>query len=117
MENVPKVLIIVDSRSACLFMASALEKTGFQVITALNGQEGLTKAFQERPNCLILDVILPGINGFDLCRRLRAMDPQHHMPIILISSKNTPLDQRWGLRQGADRYLSKPFTEETLVEL
>jgi CheY-like chemotaxis protein len=117
MENVPKVLIIEDSTSASLFMASALEKTGFQVITAPNGQEGLTKALQERPNCLILDVILPGINGFELCRRLRAMDPQHEMPIILISSKNTPLDQRWGLRQGADRYLSKPFTEEILVEL
>ena len=116
MENVPKVLIIDDSTSACLFMASALEKTGFQVITAPNGQEGLTKAFQERPHCLILDVILPGINGFELCRRLRAMDPQHHVPIILISSKNTPLDQRWGIRQGADRYLSKPFTEEALVQ-
>jgi DNA-binding response OmpR family regulator len=117
MEKVPKVLIIDDSTSACLFMASALEKTGFQVITAPNGQEGLTKAFQERPNCLILDVILPGINGFELCRRLRAMDPQHHIPIILISSKNTPLDQRWGLRQGADRYLSKPFTQEALVQV
>jgi CheY-like chemotaxis protein len=116
MRNATTVLIIDDSLSACLFMASALEKTGFQVITAPNGQEGLTKVFRERPNCLILDVILPGINGFELCRRLRAMDPQHHIPIILISSKNTPLDQRWGLRQGADRYLSKPFTEEALVQ-
>lgn len=115
-DNVPKVLIIDDSTSACLFMASALEKTGFRVITAPNGQEGLTKVFQERPNCLILDVILPGVNGFELCRRLRAMDPQHRVPIILISSKNTPLDHRWGLRQGADRYLSKPFTEEALVQ-
>lgn len=117
MEIVPKVLIIDDSTSACLFMASALEKTGFQVITAPNAQEGLIKAFQERPHCLILDVLLPGINGFELCRRLRAMDPQHHMPIILISSKNTPLDYRWGLRQGADRYLSKPFTQEAIVQL
>ncbi len=117
MEIVPKVLIIDDSTSACLFMASALEKTGFQVITAPNAQEGLIKAFQERPHCLILDVLLPGINGFELCRRLRVMDPQHHMPIILISSKNTPLDQRWGLRQGADRYLSKPFTQEALIQL
>jgi CheY-like chemotaxis protein len=117
MKNVPKVLIIDDSVSACLFMANALEKIGYQVITATNGHEGLTTALQEHPHCLILDVLLPGISGFEVCRRLRAMDPQHRVPIILVSSKNTPMDHRWGLRQGADRYLPKPFTEEMLLQL
>jgi len=117
MRNVPKVLVIDDSETACLFMACALEKAGYQVLTAADGREGLTKALQERPQCLILDVILPEVNGFEVCRRLRVMDPQRRLAIILVSTKSTSLDQAWGLRQGADRYLPKPFTEGTLVQL
>ncbi len=117
MRNATTVLIIDDSLSACLFMANTLEKVGYRVITATDGREGVTKAIQERPHCVILDVILPGISGFEVCRRLRARDPDHRLPIILVSTKNTPVDQNWGLRQGADRYLPKPFTEEALVQL
>ena len=116
MENATTVLIIDDSLSACQFMASILEKEGYRVITATDGHEGIMKALQERPHCVILDVILPGISGFEVCRRLRAHDHDHHLPIILVSTKNTPVDQRWGLRQGADRYLPKPFTAEVLVQ-
>jgi len=112
----PKILIVDDSISTCLFMAQALEKAGYQVITASNGQEGWTKALQERPHCLVLDVVLPGISGFSLCRQLRAIDPQRSLSIIMVSTKNTVLDSTWGLRQGADRYLPKPFSEETLVQ-
>jgi DNA-binding response OmpR family regulator len=97
-------------------MTRALENAGYEVITATNGQEGLQKALSERPQCIILDVVLPGISGFGLCRQLRAMDPQRHVSIIMVSTKNTPLDQSWGLRQGADCYLPKPFSDETLVQ-
>jgi len=114
---VPKVLVIDDSATVCLFMASALEKAGYQVIIATDGREGLTKALQERPDCLVLDVVLPGVSGFDVCRQLRARDPLRRLPIIMVSVKDTPLDQNWGLGQGADRYLPKPFSEETLVQL
>ena len=112
----PKVLIVDDSITTCLFMARALEKAGYRVITAANGNEGWTKAMQERPHCLVLDVVLPGMSGFSLCRQLRAIDPQRSLSIIMVSTKNTPLDSSWGLRQGADRYLPKPFSEETLVQ-
>src|SRR5207247_5398045 len=117
MRNATTVLIIDDSVSACLFMAQTLEKVGYRVITAADGQEGVRMALQERPHCVILDVILPGISGFDVCRRLRAWDPDHRLPIILVGTNTTPVDQSWGLRQGADRYLPKPFTEEALVQL
>ncbi len=117
MGTVPKVLIIDDSASTSLFMARALEKVGYQVITAADGREGLVKVLHEQPDCLILDVLLPGANGFEVCRHLRARDPHHHLPIILVSTKNTPVDHNWGLRQGADRYLGKPFTEEMLVQM
>ena len=116
MVTPPKVLVIDDSATSSLFMSQALRKAGYKVITAVNGNEGLTKALSERPNCLILDVVLPGVSGFGVCRQLRSIDPQRHLSIIMVSSKNTQLDQAWGLRQGADRYLAKPFTEEILLQ-
>jgi DNA-binding response OmpR family regulator len=112
----PKVLVIDDSATSSLFITRALRKAGYQVITAVNGNEGLSKALHERPHCLILDVVLPGVSGFGVCRQLRAIDPQRNLSIIMVSSKNTRMDQRWGLRQGADRYLPKPFTEEILLQ-
>ena len=118
MINGFKVLIIDDSYASCLFMASALENAGYQVITASDGPQGWLKALQERPHCVILDVVLPGgVDGFRLCRLLRAQDPQRRLPIIMVSVKNTSMDKAWGLRQGADRYLSKPFSEESFVQL
>ncbi len=116
MPNSAKVLVIDDSTTLCLIMARALEKAGYQVTTASNGKEGLTKALQELPHCVIIDVVLPGISGFGLCRQLRALDPQRNLSIIMVSTKNTSLDFSWGLRQGADRYLSKPFSDAVLVQ-
>lgn len=116
MPNAAKVLVIDDSATICLIMARALRKAGYQVITASNGNDGLTKALQERPHCVVLDVVLPGISGYGLCRQLRALDPKHNLSIIMVSTKNTRLDRSWGLRQGADRYLAKPFSEEMLVQ-
>ena len=116
MVTPPKVLVIEDSATSSLFIAHALRKAGYKVITAADGNEGLTKALNERPHCLILDVVLPGVSGFGVCRQLRAVDPERNLSIIMVSSKNTQLDQIWGLRQGADRYLAKPFTEEILLQ-
>jgi chemotaxis family two-component system response regulator PixH len=115
MVNAPKVLIVEDSPTSSQFMSQTLRKAGYQVITAADGNEGFQKALAERPQCLLLDVVLPGMSGFGVCRKLRAMDPQRSLSIIMVSSKNTELDQNWGLRQGADRYLPKPFSEEDLV--
>ena len=116
MVNTHTVLVIDDSITFCEFIAQALEKVGYRVIAAADGHKGLIKVLQEHPVCVILDVILPGLSGFEVCRQLRARDPQHSLPIIMISSKNTPLNQMWGLRQGANRYLPKPFTQEVLVQ-
>ncbi len=115
MLNAAKVLVIDDSATLCLIMARALKKAGYQVITASNGNDGLIKALQARPHCVIIDVVLPGISGFGLCRQLRSLDPQRNLSIIMVSTKNTNLDHSWGLRQGADRYLPKPFSDEMLV--
>ncbi len=117
MFSATKILIVDDSPTLCLLMTRALQRAGYEVVIASNGHEGLQKALHEHPHCVILDVVLPGLSGFGLCRQLRAMDPQRRIPIIMVSTKNTPLDRSWGLRQGADRYLPKPFTDDALVRL
>jgi DNA-binding response OmpR family regulator len=111
----PRVLVVDDSASTCLMIASALQQKGYDVDIALKGQDGLAKALTFHPHCLILDVLLPDINGYMVCRHVcQRLQQQPH--IILISAKDEPLDQYYGLRQGADRYLPKPFTEETLLQ-
>jgi DNA-binding response OmpR family regulator len=117
MVNVPKVLVVDDSATSSLFISQALRNAGYQVVTAANGREGIHKAVQERPHCLILDVVLPEMSGFGVCRQLRALDPERNLSIIMVSSKNTPMDRHWGLRQGADRYLPKPFSADVLLHM
>ena len=117
MISAPKILIVDDSNAACLFMTAALQKAGYDVQAVYDGNAALTQVLKQPPHCLVLDILLPGLNGYVICRRVREMDPQHKMPIILISTKSSPLDQNYGLGLGADRYLPKPFAAETLVQL
>lgn len=111
----PKVLVVDDSWTDLTLIATPLRESGYDVITAVDGEEALEKVLAERPQCVLLDVILPKTNGFQLCRRLKQMEQSRDIPIILISAKNTPLDKRWGLQQGADLYITKPFSKEELL--
>jgi twitching motility two-component system response regulator PilH len=110
-----KVLVVDDSWTDLTLIATPLRESGYDVITAVDGEEALEKVLQERPQCVLLDVILPKTNGFQLCRRLKQMEQSRDIPIILISGKNTPLDKRWGLQQGADLYITKPFSKDELL--
>jgi DNA-binding response OmpR family regulator len=110
-----KVLVVDDSWTDLTLIATPLRESGYDVITAVDGDEAVEKVLHERPQLVVLDVILPRQNGFQLCRRLKQMDSARDIPIILISGKNTPLDKRWGMQQGADLYLTKPFNKEELV--
>jgi twitching motility two-component system response regulator PilH len=111
----PKVLVVDDSWTDLTLIATPLRESGFEVITAVDGDEAVEKVLQERPHLVVLDVILPKQNGFQLCRRLKQMEQSRHIPIILISGKNTPLDKRWGMQQGAEMYLTKPFNKDELI--
>ena len=111
----PKVLVVDDSWTDLSLMAGPLHQHGYNVVTAMDGEEAIEKAVYEQPNCIVLDVILPKQNGFAVCRRLKQMDVCRQIPIILISSKNTPQDRHWGMQQGADIYLTKPFKEDELL--
>lgn len=111
-----KILVVDDSWTELAMIATPLRNRGFDVVTAADGEEAFEKVFREHPQCIVLDVVLPKQNGFQLCRRLKSLEGSKHIPIILLSSKNTPLDKSWGLRQGADLYLTKPFNEDELVD-
>jgi DNA-binding response OmpR family regulator len=112
-----KVLVVDDSWTELTIISSTLQQEGFDVITAVDGEEALEKVLRENPQCVVMDVVMPRQNGFQLCRKLRHMEQGQgqHLPIIMLSSKNTALDKRWGLQQGADLYLTKPFHHEDLV--
>ena len=110
-----KVLVVDDSWTDLTLMTSPLREEGFEIITAADGDEALEKAWREQPNVILLDVVLPKQNGFQVCRRLREAEQSKHIPVILVSGKDTPMDQRWGLQQGADYYITKPFSVEELV--
>jgi len=116
MRTRPRVLVIDDSPTTCLFIAATLEQAGFDIDIALKGQEGLAKVTTFQPSCLILDVMLPDISGYAVCRNVQQGMLEQSIYIILISTKNAPLDQSYAMRQGANRYLPKPFTAEILVQ-
>ncbi len=110
-----KVLVVDDSITELAMIATPLRNSGFEVVTAVDGDEAVEKVFRERPQCIVLDVVLPKQNGFQLCRKLKNSELSRHIPIILLTSKSTPLDRSWGLRQGADMYMTKPFNVDELV--
>ena len=110
-----KILVVDDSWTELTMIATPLRNSGFEVVTAVDGDEAVEKVLKERPQCIVLDVVLPKQNGFQLCRRLKNAEISKHIPIILLTSKNTPLDKSWGLRQGADLYVTKPFNADELV--
>jgi DNA-binding response OmpR family regulator len=112
----PKVLIVDDSPASLQLMAMTLQRNGFVVLTAAQGDDVVATAVRERADLVVLDIVLPGQNGFQLCRHLKQDDRTRAIPVILVSSKNTTLDKQWGLRQGAAAYLVKPFQPEEFLD-
>jgi len=110
-----RILIIEDDPSVLRAISYMLEKEGYQVLTATNGLEGLSKAKGENPDLLILDVMLPGIDGFEICHRLRAESQIAHLPILMLSAKGQATDRSTGLQVGADEYLTKPVERSVLL--
>src|SRR5262245_20696142 len=112
----PRVLVVDDDVSSCDFISTTLQKAGYEVDIAPTGKEGIAKVIKSRPHCVILEVFLPDTNGYAVCRHVRRKFPEQKVRIILTSLKDAPLDQCYGLRQGANCYLPKPFTAETLIQ-
>jgi twitching motility two-component system response regulator PilH len=113
--TIRKVLVVDDSPTERFVMTEMLKKHGYQVITAENGEEGIDKAKKEQPDLVIMDVIMPGTNGFQATRNLKRDDGARNIHIIICTSKSQETDKIWGLRQGADNYLTKPVNENELL--
>jgi twitching motility two-component system response regulator PilH len=110
-----KVLVVDDSRTELLFLTGLLQKNGFAVKTAENADDAMRRLEEEQPDLILMDVVMPGQNGFQLTRAI-ARNPQYaSVPIILCTSKNQETDRVWGMRQGARDYIVKPVAEAELM--
>jgi twitching motility two-component system response regulator PilH len=109
------VLVVDDSPTAQRIIRLAVEAGGYRVLSASDGAEAIEVAMRELPDLVVLDIILPKKNGFQVCRHLKAFPETCGIKVVLLSSKNHEMDILWGKRQGADGYLTKPFDAEQLV--
>ena len=110
-----KVMVVDDSPTDLKLMSGPFLSEGYELITATNGEDALRKAESEHPDLIVLDVVMPKLNGFKVCRQIKSSTELKDIKIILLSGKNQESDKFWGQKQGADVYLTKPFTEEHLL--
>jgi two-component system alkaline phosphatase synthesis response regulator PhoP len=110
-----KILVIEDDPATSRLVDYSLRHEGYQVITASNGLEGVRKARSESPDLVILDVMLPGMDGFEICHRLRSEPTTAKLPILMFSAKAQEIDRDTGIKVGADDYLTKPSAPAEIV--
>lgn len=112
---VKKILIVDDSPTERAFMESTLTKAGYQCVSATSGEEGIEKAKAELPDLILMDVVMPGLNGFQATRAITREEATKHIPIFICTTKDQETDKIWGMRQGAKDYLVKPLTPADLL--
>lgn len=111
-----KILAVYDDKHILTLIKTVLKKEGYGILTASNGEDGVKKAIKESPDLIILDIVLPTIDGIETCRRLRTKEKTKHIPIIILSAiAVSPEDKIRGLEMGADDYLVKPFHQGELI--
>lgn len=109
-----KVLVVDDSKTELMYLTDLLQKKGMQVRTAENGDEALRRLAEEKPDLVLMDVVMPGQNGFQLTRTITRNPQYADVPIIMCTSKNQETDRVWGMRQGARGYITKPVDPREL---
>lgn len=109
------ILVVDDSATDRFYISELLGKNGYQVITAVNGDEAVSKAREARPSVVVMDVVMPGRSGFQVTRALRKDPETEQIPVIIVSSKDNETDRIWGMRQGASDYLIKPVSADQLL--
>jgi twitching motility two-component system response regulator PilH len=110
------ILIVDDSPTEVHVMQKALEKHGFKTAAAENGAEGIRKAKEMKPDLIFMDIVMPGVNGYQATRALAADPETRAIPVIMVTTKGQETDRIWGLRQGAIDYLVKPVSAQALIE-
>lgn len=110
-----RVLIVDDSPTETHKLSTILNKHGHEVITAENGEDGVAKAKETLPDVVLMDIVMPGLNGFQATRQLSKNDKTSHIPVIIVTTKDQETDRLWGQRQGARGYLTKPVPDQVLL--
>ena len=110
-----RILIVDDSPTEMYKLTEMLEKRGHQVLKADNGADGVALAVQERPDAVLMDIVMPGMNGFQATRQLSKDPATKEIPVIIVTTKDQQTDKVWGQRQGARDFLVKPVDEAQLI--
>lgn len=108
-------LVVEDCLTDMQILTRCLQQGGLNVLTANSGEEALTKLNTQKPDIVILDVVLPGCSGYEICREIKAAVQTSSIPVIICSTKGGDMDRFWGMRQGADAYLAKPIDQDEFV--
>ncbi|MBI5838226.1 MAG: response regulator [Candidatus Eisenbacteria bacterium] len=111
-----KILVVDDEVYIVHILDFSLGMEGYEVVTALNGEEALAKAAEHKPDLVVLDIMMPRMDGYETCKRLKSDDSTRNIPVILLSAKGRNVDQKMGFEVGADDYITKPFSPRKLVE-
>jgi len=112
-----RILIVDDSPSQLMGMKRIVEKLGHEALSAEDGAAGVEAAKANLPDLILMDVVMPNLNGFQATRAISKEATTSHIPVVLVTTKDQETDKVWGMRQGAKAYITKPFTELQLVEV
>lgn len=113
--NSDKILVVDDSPTELKMISQALKSGGYDVVTAIDGEQALQMVAAEPVKLVVLDVIMPKMNGFQVCRKIKSSDQHKSIKVLLLTSKSQESDKFWGKKQGADMYMTKPFEVDSLL--
>jgi two-component system, chemotaxis family, response regulator PixH len=111
----PNVLVVEDTKTEAAIITHALQGAGFSITQVGSSEEAKVKLSQQKPDLIILDVVLPGESGFELCRELKGQPETKAIPVVICSTKNSEMDKFWAMKQGASSYITKPIAVDELV--
>ncbi len=109
------VLVVDDSALAREMLVTELRRSGFKIDTAIDGADAKTKIEQNLPILVITDLIMPNVNGYELCRWIKTNPSTANLPVIMCSTKSEDFDRYWGMKQGADAYITKPYQPKDMI--
>jgi twitching motility two-component system response regulator PilH len=110
-----KILIVDDSATNRYSLTEMLARHGYQVVTASGGEEAIAKCKTDKPDLVLMDVVMPGMDGYQATRAITRDEETKHIPVIMVTSKTQQTDEIWGMRQGAKGYVTKPVEEKDLL--
>ncbi len=109
------VLVVEDSITQRELISDLLKGTGLNVIVAVDGQDAIDQLINISPDVVVLDIVMPRMNGYEVCRRIKSDPKTQNVPVVMCSSKGEEFDRYWGMKQGADAYIAKPFQPTELI--